>query len=367
MPPALRTLVISDLHLGNRAHHDVLRLPGPRARLLEALQETDRLVLLGDLAELMRRNPRRSLAVAEPVFRAIGRQLGAGREVIIVPGNHDGPLVRAWTRQQGERLSVAQTVPPDASRALERVVSWLAPARVSVRYPGVWLTDRIWATHGHYLERYLIPQSAFGVLRRGRGARSRRRQRPVDYERVRHSARVGPDPLLARLLRRPASTVLEGTAEFVRAATLPVPRLLLNARLAPLTAAAIDFQMQHASIPAMAHVVQRLGIEADWVVFGHVHRTGPLPGDRADRWRAPDGGGGRVRFLNTGSWLYEPLLVDRATPPQPYWPGGAVLLEPGAEPRALGLLDGIAARDLRDGSGPASAAQSRHRARRARR
>jgi hypothetical protein len=32
-------------------------------------------------------------------------------------------------------------------------------------------------------------------------------------------------------------------------------------------------------------------------------------------------------------------LVHRATPPHPYWPGGAVLLHDGSEPRAIGLLD----------------------------
>jgi hypothetical protein len=39
--------------------------------------------------------------------------------------------------------------------------------------------------------------------------------------------------------------------------------------------------------------------------------------------------------------VYEPLLVHRARPPHPYWPGGAVLLEPGADPRAIGLLDDL--------------------------
>ena len=96
--------------------------------------------------------------------------------------------------------------------------------------------------------------------------------------------------------------------------------------------------MQRASIPALARVVQRLGVDADWVMFGHVHRLGPLPGDEPQQWRGP---GGRPRIVNTGSWCYEPLLVHRARPPHPYWPGGAVLLEPGNEPRAVGLLDDL--------------------------
>jgi len=50
---------------------------------------------------------------------------------------------------------------------------------------------------------------------------------------------------------------------------------------------------------------------------------------------------GRPRMLNTGSWVYEPLLVHHARGPHPYWPGGAVILEAGAQPRSVGLLDGL--------------------------
>jgi hypothetical protein len=41
---------------------------------------------------------------------------------------------------------------------------------------------------------------------------------------------------------------------------------------------------------------------------------------------------------NTGSWVHEPLLIHRAKASRPYWPGGAVLLEDGGEPRAISLL-----------------------------
>jgi hypothetical protein len=39
--------------------------------------------------------------------------------------------------------------------------------------------------------------------------------------------------------------------------------------------------------------------------------------------------------------LYEPRLVHRAKPPHPYWPGGAVVLDDGQDPRAIGLLDDV--------------------------
>jgi hypothetical protein len=124
----------------------------------------------------------------------------------------------------------------------------------------------------------------------------------------------------------------------------------MNARMAPVTARVVDLQMRHAAIPAMARVARRLGVQADWIVFGHVHRNGPQAGEDTALWRdARSGarGGTGPRLLNTGSWLYEPLLVDRVTPPHPYWPGGAVLLEPGRDPRAIGLLDELTTAEVR--------------------
>ncbi len=324
------------------------RLAAPRTRLLEALKDVDRLVVLGDLAELMNRHPQRSLIAAEPAVREIGRRMGPDREVVLVPGNHDAPLIRAWARAQGRELARDGSVPPDASAALARVVSWLSPARVSVHYPGVWLDDGVWATHGHYLDRHLIPVSAFGLLRPSRGHDAPGSARPSDYERSR--SRRSREPLPSRFLRRPLATLIEATGEIVRTAALPaLPQLLMNARMSPVNARIIDLQMRHAAIPAMGRVARRLGVDADWIVFGHVHRSGPREGEDTALWRDPRARPrtGATRFLNTGSWLYEPLLVDRVEPPHPYWPGGAVLLEPGRDPRAIGLLDELTAADLR--------------------
>jgi predicted phosphodiesterase len=44
-------------------------------------------------------------------------------------------------------------------------------------------------------------------------------------------------------------------------------------------------------VGAMAQVVDRLDIEADYVLFGHLHRTGS--------WRVEGG----TTLLNTGSWI----------------------------------------------------------------
>ena len=79
-------------------------------------------------------------------------------------------------------------------------------------------------------------------------------------------------------------------------------------------------------------------------MFGHVHRLGPLAGERLDRWQGP---GGRPRIANSGSWVYEPLLLHNVVRPHPYWPGGSVLLEDGSDPVAHGLLDDLPVTALR--------------------
>jgi hypothetical protein len=263
--------------------------------------------------------------------------------VILVPGNHDAGLVRPWLRARGDALTVDAGVPLNATRGLARVASWLEPASVRVHYPGVWLSEGVWATHGHYLDRHLLPESAFGVARGLLGRVPRDGAAPVDYERAGGPSVTRVEAFLTRSLPRPLAVLTEAAAELMRAATMPDPRLLLNHRFAPMTATLLGAQMRRASIPALGRVVHRLGVDADRVIFGHVHRCGPLAGDDPQEWTGP---GGRPRTANTGSWVYEPLLLHRAAPPHPYWPGGAILLEEGREPRAIGLLDHLQASAL---------------------
>lgn len=343
----LRTLVISDLHLGSQSHNDVLRGAAPRALLLEALDDVDRLVLLGDLLELITRRPLRALAAAEPVVRAIGQRMRGG-EVLIVPGNHDSPLIRAWTRAQGPSLAVDSAVHSSVTRALARLTSWLEPAQVRVHYPGVWLDERTYATHGHYLDHHLIPESTVGLPRGNLGGRIRSPALPFDYEQGRIRSHHRRDTRIGRALQRGVTAAADAIATMLHATVLArLPHLLMNVRLTPLTAASLDIQMRHAALPAMARVLSGLGIDAEWAIFGHLHRLGPLEPDRAEQWRRPNG----MRLLNSGSWLYDPLLVDRASPPHPYWPGGAIAIEPGSEPRAINLLEDLTRRELRPGSG----------------
>jgi UDP-2,3-diacylglucosamine pyrophosphatase LpxH len=320
----VRTLVISDLHIGQPGGVSVLTLQQPLELLLETIRLCDRLVLLGDVIELQESHGSDSFPVAEPILRAIGGALRPEAEVVLVPGNHDHGLIGAWSRGQGKGLEREAIVPHDASPLLEQVIGWLGADRVQVRYPGVWLTEEIWATHGHYLNHYLRPVSTFGVL----------------HPRHRQTA---PDPRLP--------------ADYEYTAGSPVPHMrdglppqrwhdhhLIPTRLAPLIARLLSRQVRNHSLPALAHSVQALGVAAPWVIFGHVHRLGPMPGDAVAPWTGLTGG---QRLLNTGSWRFEPVIGHRVHPPHPYWPGGSVVIDDDGVPRAVGLLDGLSEADFR--------------------
>jgi hypothetical protein len=338
------TLVVSDLHLGARLGRDVLRRPEALGALLDALEGVERLVLLGDVVELLEGNAARSMPIAEPILRAIGARLGSAGEVIVVPGNHDAAFVRPWLRERGVPSSIDAAIPLDATPALARLTGWLKPASVRVQYPGVWLSDRVWATHGHYLDRHLLPEAAYGIARGALGRLPRDGATPSDYERAGGPSLTRVEAFLSRWLPRPLAELSDDAAELLRAVTMPaVPRRLLTHRFAALNAMLLGMQVRRASIPALARVVHRLGVDADWVVFGHVHRCGPLAGDDREYWHGP---GGSPRIANCGSWVYEPLLVHHVTPPYPYWPGGAVVLEDSGEPKAVGLLDHLDATAL---------------------
>jgi hypothetical protein len=343
----VRTLVVSDLHLGTRLGRDVLRRREPLKALLEAVAAADRLVLLGDVVELLEGRATRAMEIAAPVVRAIGARLGADGEAIVVPGNHDAPLVRPWLRAHGGPRAVDAEIPPDATPALATLAGWLAPARARVHYPGVWLADGVWATHGHYLDLHLLPESGYGIARGLLGRLPRDGATPGDYERPGKPHVTRAEALMTRWLPRPLAAASDDLAELLRAATMPgIARRSVRLSLAPLVARLLAAQVRHASLPALARVVHRLGVGAEHVVFGHVHRLGPLPGDDPRRWRGP---GGSPLMANTGSWTYEPLLVHRARPPHPYWPGGAIVLEDGGPPKAIGLLDHLDVAALRTG------------------
>jgi UDP-2,3-diacylglucosamine pyrophosphatase LpxH len=340
----VRTLVVSDLHLGTRIGRDVLRYERPREALLEAVAGADRVVLLGDTVELIEARPRAAMEVARPILQAIGRVKPTAQEIVLVPGNHDRAMISGWLATHADAVGHDTFVSPNASPGLAAIVDWLGSDRTQVRYPGVWLADGVWATHGHYLDRHLLPVAAYGLARGVLGRVPRDNATPADYEAGPHVTRLeGITRRLPASLSARSDDVAAELRSFVLGAGPAAARAGVARHLSPVTSWALGLQMRRSALPALARVVHRLGVSAETVIFGHVHRGGPWETDVATQWLGP---GGTPRILNTGCWVYEHILLRHARPPHPYWPGGAVIVENG-DPRAITLLDHLDAADLR--------------------
>jgi len=367
----VRTLVISDLHIGLASGADVLARPAALDALASRLGEVDRLVLLGDTLELRHGPAREALARAEPIMRAIGGALAPGAEVVLVPGNHDHAIAAGWLDWRGRReepgaLSLEERVPAaGASWIAKRLAGFLAPARVEVAYPGVWLRDDVYATHGHYLDLHVtIPtmeRLAAGAMARMVGAIPDPAA-PDDYEAVlapiyalsQASAQRGGAGRAAIGSRSPvgAWSALAGgstRAKRWRARALAVPFGLgvaaaNRAGLGPVQSQIGVQELRVAGLEAIAETARRLRIAPAHLVFGHTHRTGRLDRDEASEWRTPGG----TQLHNTGCWLFETLFMGRGSAgASPYWPGGAIALDADGPPRLERLLGDVPASALR--------------------
>jgi hypothetical protein len=359
LPTPVRTLVVSDLHLGARTGVDVLRRPAARAALLDRLDAVDRLVLLGDTLELRHGPVREALDAARPVLEAIGAAM-AGGDIVLVAGNHDHRLLAPWLEGRGgggrpPPLGLEERPGPGATPATAEVARMLAPAAVDVAYPGLWLADGVYATHGHYVDRHSTVPSferlAAGALGRVLGDRPEDISAPDDYEIVLAPLYALLDAIAARAPdgRGPshanASTRAWGAlagdgrrplrARLIAGAFPLGVRALNRGGLGPFRADLSGPELRRAGLRAMRAVVARLGIDARHVIFGHTHRAGPLAGDDPADWALPSGG----RLWNSGSWVLERAWT-REGPASPYWPGGAVEVdEAGGEPRHVRLLE----------------------------
>jgi hypothetical protein len=94
--------------------------------------------------------------------------------------------------------------------------------------------------------------------------------------------------------------------------------------------------LRRAGLGSMAAVVAALGIDAQHVIFGHTHRSGPWPRD-SEGWDLLGGG----RLWNSGSWIHEPVFLGPEPAESPYFPGVVVWVddEPGMPPRLERVLE----------------------------
>ncbi|HET9676755.1 MAG TPA: metallophosphoesterase, partial [Solirubrobacterales bacterium] len=185
----MRTAVISDLHLGVASDEDVLRDASIRRVLFEEVAGADRLVLLGDVVELRNLPVGPSLERARPFFEELGEAVGE-IEVVLVPGNHDArlaePLLDGRSIAGEPALGLEQRYAPSPG-PLAMIDGWLGQARLRPAYPGIWLREDVYATHGHYVDLHLtLPRAecvAAATLMRTLG-KPPQRATPADYERV---------------------------------------------------------------------------------------------------------------------------------------------------------------------------------------
>jgi hypothetical protein len=368
----VRTLILSDLHLGSISRSDLLRRGELREPLLAAVKDADRVVLLGDVLELRHGPMRDALAAARPFFEDLGRALGDG-EVLITVGNHDHALLEPWLAARGAvsepaPLAPEQLIEPaEASAALAQIADWCAPARVRVAYPGVWLRDDVYAMHGHYLDCHLtvptLERLSVAAMSRVLGRPADAFDCPGDYEAMGAPVfawrdAVARDSTTSAALNGMATvnawSALRGSSgkrsrsktalhrrlrrSLTRRAfriAFPVATAVLNrAGLGPLKATVSTEELRRAGLLAMGEVAARIGLGDAYVVFGHTHRTGPLPGDSEQEWL----GRGGSRLVNCGSWTYAPIFLTSKPGESPYWPGGCVLLEDAGPPQLVRLL-----------------------------
>ena len=338
----------------------MLRRVEPRAALRAALADCDRLVLLGDNLELRHGPIRDALAAAEPVLRDLAGALRPGAEVVIVPGNHDHRLLRGWL----ERRAGEATVPPLGLEAavdwreqepLAAMADWLEHTDVRAAYPGVWLREDVYATHGHYGDLHttvpILERLGAGLMTRVGPRRDGRPARAEDYEAVLGPMYAWIDAVAQsggtqgrgggrlqvrvwRSLQRP------GRRRSIRdagvALTFPVAVAALNrAGFGPFRADVSWAELRRAALRAFVAVIERLGVGADHVISGHTHRAGPLPGDDPSEWAAGSG----AAMLNTGSWVYERAFLGDSPRQSPYRPGFCGVVEDDGPPRLINLLD----------------------------
>jgi len=325
-------------------------------------------VLLGDVLELRHGPMREALAAARPFFADLGRTLD-GRELVLVAGNHDHALVEPWLAERGREhepppLGVEQLLDPArVSPALEQIARWALPAVARVAYPGLWLRDDVYATHGHYLDAHLTMPT---LERLSIGAMCRVLARPAtafaavgDYEAVSAPLfawrdAVARDAATGAVLNgmatasawsaltgsgqrngRPRDSLRRRARRRVLVALFPAAVAALNrAGIGPLRADLSLTELRRAGLAAMGEVAARLDLGDAYVVFGHTHRAGPLAGDPRTEWR----GRGAARLVNAGSWTYSRFFLDGQPGVSPYWPGTGVLIEDDGPPAVVQLL-----------------------------
>lgn len=372
----MKCAIVSDLHLGAGSDADLLRRDEAIEPLLEVIADADQLILLGDIVELRDRPLSEAIELAAPILSRLIE--AAGGAATLVPGNHDHRLVSGWlelrTAIEAPTLGLSDSAALD-DWPVSELAKAVPDADIAISYPGVWVRDDVFATHGHYLDRHLtIPtfeRLGLSLVERTLGLTPEgpdpldppelksEPDSPDDYERV-------AAPVYAFLYAlaqagaasgHPGGSPTKRIWDALSGGEGPTARLrgwLLGSvalpgavgvanrlGIGPVKADLSPNAITRAGVDAMAEVVERLGIAADHVIFGHTHRRGPLPAEA--RWSAR---GGQTTLWNTGSWVHSPGLLRETSKGSAYWPGTVAVVGAEGPPELLHLLDDWTREDL---------------------
>ncbi|HEU4392900.1 MAG TPA: metallophosphoesterase [Solirubrobacterales bacterium] len=388
----MRALVVSDTHFGAWTGRDLLAEEFFLERLAPALEEIDELIFLGDLFDFLFGSVAECVEAAGGLLRLIAEEM-AGKRLVFLAGNHDHHLVH---RDEEDRLETELAsghrpgFPPGPGFFREFLERKLPGVEVEIAYP-TYEFGGVLCTHGHYLDPHarltgsrgdrLLTRTLWAIAAGGPEEPScvedyesvttlltewlyvaaqmphgthaqqnvfRAAQRAGRFAAALGAPVRGAERLAAKLRdrgpRQGAVADLPSEEHFDAVVRGEAAR---QAREQPLagppssrpiypepTVVSRSDPSQHA-LEAFAQVVENLGWgrEAETIVFAHTHQ--PLADVRSSR---PS----RVRYWNTGSWIYEPDVSSR----QAYarylryaWPGTAVLIDDSeSQPQLLELL-----------------------------
>lgn len=403
----MATAVLSDTHIGAWQLNDLLRYPFFIRRLSAALEGVDEVILLGDILELRFQQLEEALRVSAPFFAAVGAALRVGRgrygrppRVVYVAGNHDYHFAlqliereqeRALERgeiKRGDRYRFTGRVRGTAEMFLIRELRRMLGPGVDVEFTYAYHrletpAGPLLAMHGHYLDLHLsspgerllalvqqavtayrleAPRPSFdlydAVLRPQNELLHWIGQSPAGaqvqselWRRLRGGTRQVPRGLLARLRRAAARRAFGVGEALAGAAARQLTRRVLQedvTTISPARATGVHEGIQ-AFMDSLFALQDDLFRLEGWreppayVVFGHTHRPGPLPGlDDPDLWR-PSWADRRVQVLNCGSWHYDIAHALTQEYHDTRWPGTLVMIPDDEPPYVLALLKDLSA------------------------
>jgi len=383
----MRALVISDTHFGAWTGEDLLRHDHELALLAPHLDDVDEVIFLGDLFDFLFASVHDAVAAAGGLLHLLREKL-QGKRLVFLAGNHDHHLI---VSQEEDLLGLELATGESRQRLGEHVRHelWfrrllehrLEGVQIELRYP-TYEFGGVLCTHGHYLDYHAhrhgsLPNRLLGRALWSIATGGARTATPSleDYESVIslltellyaiaqpphgtaaqqsvHGGMARAERILqgavspVRSARRLATSLAQrrqdGRGSASGASRAPTAghydRALADerhrraARDGPSGGGTAGYGVARVTRPSdpiapaldsIDLVVENLGWahDVDQVVFAHTHQ--PLADARPSR-------GGRVRYWNTGSWIYEPDLgsydayvsyLEKA------WPGTAVLID----------------------------------------